>query len=160
MEIENVQIEKLEELMRKYIAETQKVTGTKISRLTAPGENFGSTILKLDLTLQDDDGKTEDLSVVAKLIPELEFFRMIFNVQVTFKIEAAFYEVIIPNLQDFQKQQGVQDVIDFFPKFYGARMNLDGSDRVDGDAVILLENLKLSGKYNPLFIFVNYFLDL
>lgn len=149
MNLDSVKIEKLEDLVGKYIEKTQKVIDSKISRLTAPGENFGSTILKIDLTLQNDGNKeTKELSVVAKLIPELEFFQELFNAQVTFKLEAAFYDIIIPTLQNFQREQGIEKVIDFFPKFYGARMNLNGSDKVDGDAVILLENLKVTGEYS------------
>nr|CAI5861547.1 unnamed protein product [Callosobruchus analis] len=39
----------------------------------------------------------------------------------------------------------MQEMYDFFPKFYGARKNLDGSDTVDENAVLLLENLTASG---------------
>lgn len=146
MDIKLVKIENLEQLVGNYIEETQQIIDTKISRLTAPGENFGSTIVKLDLTLQDDK-ETKELSVVAKLIPHLEFFQIIFNVHVTFRIETAFYDIVIPTLQDFEREQGIEKVIDFFPKLYGARLNLNGSDKVDSDAIILLENLKVSGKY-------------
>lgn len=146
MDVQTVKIEKLEELVSRYISKTKKIIEKKITPLTAPGENFGSTILKVDLVVQNEDKTKEDLSIVAKLIPTMEFFREMFNVKVTFKIETAFYDIIVPTLQDFQREQGMTDVIDFFPKFYGARMNLDGSDNIDNDAIILMENLKVQGK--------------
>lgn len=146
MEVQLEKIYQLDELLSQYIDKDKKIVETKIARLTAPGENFGSTILKVDLVLADNHGESEPLSIVAKLIPENEFFQKIFNIQVTFKMESAFYEVIVPTLQQFQKEQAVKDVIDFFPKYYGSRENLNGSDKVDGNAVLLLENLKISGK--------------
>lgn len=146
MDVNADEIANLEELVGPYIRKDKKIVETRISRLTAPGENYGSTILKVDLILRDYSGKTEPLSIVAKKIPEQEFFQNLFNVQVTFKLEAAFYEIIVPTLQQFQREQGIKKVIDFFPKFYGSRNNLNGSDKVDGNAVILFENLKVSGK--------------
>lgn len=146
MQVNAEKIEKLDELMKQYIDRGKKIIDVQITRLTAPQENFGSTILKVDLVLKDSYDKTNTLSVVAKLVPENEFFQKIFKVQISFKMESAFYSIIVPTLQKFQRQQEVTDVIDFFPKFYGSRNNLDGSDRVDQNAVLLLENLKVQGK--------------
>lgn len=146
MEVKSDKIEKLEDLVTQYIDKDKKIKKSEIKRLTAPGENFGSLMLKVDLLLQDNHGETEPLSIVAKLIPDTEFFQKIFNVQVTFKLEAAFYDIIVPTLQQFQRDQGIQNVITFFPKFYGSRKNLNGGDNVDGNAVLLLENLTVSGK--------------
>lgn len=143
-----VKIEKLEELLRRYMEKDQKIVRTKVTRLTPPGENFGSTMLKVDLTIKGQDGNWEPLNIVAKMIPEDEFFQQIYNVNVTFNMESAFYSTIIPTMQEFQREQGVEDVIDFFPNFYGSRKNLDGGDKIDGNAVILLENLITSGNKN------------
>lgn len=146
MKIRPDKIEKLEELLSQYVDKDKKIIETKLTRLTAPGENFGSTILKVDLILKNNHGEFEPLSVVAKLLPESEFFQTVFNVQVTFKMESAFYEVIVPTLQEFEREQGVNNVIDFFPRFYGSRCNLNGTEEIDGNAVLLLENLKITGK--------------
>lgn len=147
MDVHTVTIDKLEELLSQYINKTKKIIDRKITPLTAPGENFGSTIVKLDLVVENENKTREDLNIVAKLIPKLEFFREVFNVAVTFKLETAFYDIIVPTLQNFQREQGMTEIIDFFPKFYGARINLDGSDKVDDNAIILLENLKVQGKF-------------
>lgn len=148
MEVKTDKIVGLEDLVSKYINHDKKIVETVLTPLTAPGENFGSTILKVDLVLKGDDGKTEPLCLVAKMLPQGAFFQMVFNVLVTFKLESAFYEVVVPTLQSFQRQQGVKDVIDFFPNFYGYRNNLNGGEEVDSNAVLLMENLKTSGKNN------------
>lgn len=146
MQVTADRIEKLDELVGQYIEKDKTISNVEIVRLTAPGENYGGTILKVDFVLKDKNGATAPLSIVAKLIPEKEFFQKIFRINVTFKLEAAFYSTIIPTLLDFQREQGVPNLIDIFPKFYGARFNLDNGDEVDGNAVLLLENLHSSGK--------------
>ncbi|CAH1995749.1 unnamed protein product [Acanthoscelides obtectus] len=141
-------IEKLEDLVADHIDKQKKIVESKVARLTQPGENYGSEMLKVDLLLKGEESGTGDqLSVVAKLIPEDEVARKIFNVQYSFVAEAEFYNTIVPTLQQFQKEQGMEETYDFFPKCYGARKNLDRSDIVDENAVLLLENLIASGMY-------------
>lgn len=144
---------KLEDLIYPHVDNTKKIVATQVHNITAPGENFGSTILRVDIVLEDDRELRESLSLFGKMLPPTKMFRELFNVEVTFKLEAAFYEVIVPTLQNFQRERGVTDVIDFFPKFYGARRNLDAGETVDDNAVILLENLKLSGTWLGLYLF-------
>ncbi|KAG5870714.1 hypothetical protein JTB14_020726 [Gonioctena quinquepunctata] len=141
------EIKNLDELIGQYIDKNKKIVDTNITRLTAPGDNYGSEMLRVDLILKDGKSdKREDLSVVAKLIPETEFFRYIFNIQVAFNAERNFYATVVPTLQEFQKTQGITEVIDCFPKFYGARTNLKNDDGdIDDDAVIVMENLKVLG---------------
>ncbi|XP_018569799.1 uncharacterized protein LOC108909852 [Anoplophora glabripennis] len=140
-------IEKLQEVLSGCIKKSQIISDKKITNLTAPGENFGSIMLKLDITLKDEkDGTEEELHAVAKMIPAKEFTRMVFNIQVTFKNEIALYNVIAPILRDFQRENGINQVIDCFPEFYGARINLsEENDTVDEDAVLILENLNFQG---------------
>nr|CAH7767612.1 unnamed protein product [Callosobruchus chinensis] len=139
-------IEKLADLVAEHVDRQKKIVASKVTRLTQPGENYGSEILKVDLVLKNEESGTEEqLSAVAKLIPDDDFRRQIFNVQYSFVAEAEFYNTIVPTLQKFQKQQGMREIYDFFPKFYGARKNLNGSDTIDENAVLLLENLTTSG---------------
>ncbi|XP_056636819.1 uncharacterized protein LOC130445278 [Diorhabda sublineata] len=128
----------------------KKVVGEpKISRLLAKGENFGSEMLKVDFVLEDEQGTREEMYAVAKILPESELFRNIFNVQVTYTNEMAFYEVIVPTLQQFQKSLGIKEIIDCFPKCYATRKNILGnSDTITNDAVIILENLQVLGFRN------------
>ncbi|XP_018569808.1 uncharacterized protein LOC108909861 isoform X1 [Anoplophora glabripennis] len=140
-------IEKLQEVLSGYIKKSQIISDKKITNLTAPGENFGSVMLKLDITLKDEkDGTEEELHAVAKMIPARESQRTLFNIQVTFKNEIGMYNVIAPTLRDFQRENGINQVIDCFPEFYGARINLDERNgTVDEDAVLILENLSIKG---------------
>ncbi|XP_072381947.1 uncharacterized protein [Diabrotica undecimpunctata] len=139
-------IEKLDQLISDHIGKDKKVIDSKITRLTAPGDNFGSEMLKVDLRLKSTGGKEENLHVVAKLIPENEFARAIFNVDVSFNVEKEFYNTIVPTLQDFQRKQGITKVIDCFPRLYGARNNLENNgEKVDNNAALVLENLKSQG---------------
>lgn len=156
MQVNAEKIERLDELINQYIEKGKKIADVQITRLTAPNENFGSTILKVDMLLKDNQDKSNTLSVVAKLIPENEFLQKIFKVPISFKMESAFYSIIIPTLQEFQREHRVTDVIDFFPKYYGSRNNLDGNDKVDANAVLLLENLKVVGKCKTSFFIVRY----
>lgn len=143
---ETPKLEKLDELISPYIEQDKKIIETKITNITQPGENNGSTILKVDLILENKAKQHEQLNIFAKLIPPTEFFQKLFNCQLTFKLEAAFYAEIVPTLQSFQREKGITKVMDLFPRFYGARSNLNETDIVDTHGAILLENLKVSGK--------------
>lgn len=141
------EVKELEKLLINYTGESKTIVDTKISRLTAPGDNYGSVLFKLDITLKNKkDDSQERFYAVAKVIPEEEFLREMFNIQVTCKVEIGFYDTLVPALQQFQKEKGVQQVMDFFPKMYANRINLNGSETVDENAVLLLENLIEAGK--------------
>ncbi|CAG9864979.1 unnamed protein product [Phyllotreta striolata] len=146
-------IEQLDRLISKHIGDGKTIVDQKISRLTSPGENFGSEMLKVDLVVESKETRRpENVHIVAKLIPRNDFFKDIFNVQVSFRNESAFYSTVVPALQRFQTQQGLEidQAVDFFPKFFGSRCNLADDERglVDDDAVLLLENLKIQGYEN------------
>jgi hypothetical protein len=126
------------------LGETKKILDRKIKRLTAVGENYGSLMLSVDLTIKSPTGN-EEIHAVAKTVPPNEFIQKIFNTPVTFRNEIAFYKNIVPLLQDFQREHGVKEVIDFVPKYYGSRLNKNCDEgEVDKDAVLLLENLNVA----------------
>lgn len=142
------QIKNLEEVINPFLQNNKKIISKTVSYLTTSGENYGSEMLKIDLVIENEESnKKETLNVVAKLIPESELFQKVFNIQVTFKSEIAFYQTIVPTLQNFQKERGDTNTMNCFPKPYGGRINLNNSDNVDKDAILLLENLALKGKY-------------
>jgi hypothetical protein len=136
------QIKNIEDLIP--LGDGKKIVDYKIKRLTTPGENRGSLMLKVDFTVKTSTGN-EEIYAAAKAVLPNEFIQEHFNTPVTFRNEIAFYKKIIPLLQDFQRQHGVKDVIDFVPKYYGSRLNLKGDEgNMDQDAVLLLENLKVA----------------
>ncbi|XP_044260258.1 uncharacterized protein LOC123008492 [Tribolium madens] len=120
----------------------KKLKEYKIARLTAPGENYGSLMLSVDVTL-DTSGGNENIHLVAKMVPPNVAIQEIFNTSVTFRNEIEFYRKIVPTLENFQLQFG-SEVVDFYPKYFGSRLNLTGSEHVDSDAILLLENLKIA----------------
>ncbi|XP_023026351.2 uncharacterized protein [Leptinotarsa decemlineata] len=144
------EIEKFEDLLKKHIGENNDIVDVKIENLVAPGENFGGELLKLEIITRDKEkGTEENYHAVAKKIPTNELFQKIFNIQQTFKGEINFYDKVVPALQNFQRENGVQNVLNCFAKLYGARINLDeNSEVVDRNAVIVLENLQRSGFVN------------
>lgn len=142
------EIKNLEEiLLPKYLGEGREIIQTDTKRLTAPGENYGSLMLALRIKIKNKkDGSENVLHVVAKAVPRNEFIQRMFKSSLTFRKELEFYRTIVPTLREFQKNYGIEHVIDSFPEFYGGRLGLGpDSDLFDNDAVILLENLKLHG---------------
>lgn len=147
-------VNNLSDLLRSYLGTNKEIKNVEINRLTPPGENFGSVMLKVDITTVRNDDKTEEkLYAVAKKIPASEMFREVFKIQVTFKNEMAFYTTVVPTLQNFQRECGVEDVLDCFANLYGGRISLDETRGVvDDDAVLMLENLCNSGKHIYFFL--------
>lgn len=143
----NNNINDLQKVLQTYIGPEKEIVDVQIDRLTAPGENFGSIMLKVDVTLRKKDGTEVRLHAVAKKLPASEIFRKLFNIQVTFKNELAFYQTVLPTLRNFQRENGVTEVLNCFADFYGARITEDEhSNVVDEGAVLMLENLVTSGK--------------
>ena len=133
------QIKNLEDLVHFPGA---KIVNHEVTNLTSPGENFGSVMLSVDILFETATG-TKKIQAVAKTVPPNEFIQEIFNTSVTFRNEIAFYKDTIPLLQNFQKQNNMEKIIDFAPKYYGSRLNLSGGNNVDNDAALVLENLKV-----------------
>lgn len=133
-------IVKLENLLN--LPKDKKILKYEVKRLTAPGENYCSIILSVDLMVQSGN-ETDKIHLVAKLVPPVDFVQEIANTQVTFRNEIEFYKTIVPLIQNFQRENGVADVIDFAPKYYGSRFNLTGSDKIDLNGALVLENLKV-----------------
>lgn len=142
-------VKKLEDVVEEYIDKTKEIIRKEVSLFSCPGENNGGVLLKAELTLRKkkDYGSLgdENLSLIIKTIPPTEYFQILFNTQVSVKVEIAFYEVIVPTFSDFQRRL-CGKTNDLFPKYYGGRISLDkSSDRVDNDSVIILQNLQKEG---------------
>lgn len=158
-----MEIKNLDELLAPKLGLNKKIIDAEITK--PPAKGFGSIMLKVKLTVQDQSNKRELVHLVAKKIPASEFAREIFNTQETFKKEVVFYDVILPTLAEFQKEamyhrssvvqriccldySGLSNIMDNFAEFYGARYNLNGeSEIVDEDAVLLLEDLSVKGMF-------------
>lgn len=145
----NSKVKNLELLLSKYFHENIKVVEENYSLLTAPGEHYGSIMLAIETAVIYNDGKEENLHLVAKLLPANDLLRLAFDIFVTFKKEVLAYTQAIPALVKLQQEYHVpkNKYIDkFFPKCYGARVSLNEmSDEVDDDGVLVFENLKVQG---------------
>lgn len=140
------EIDQLEQIVQPYFGKNVKILKTNFQRLTQPGENYGSLMLRVDLTVTDETNGEQVISMVAKMCPPNEWIRNMFNTPVTFKKEEAVYKEISITLQAFETEYGLSEMTYFFPKYYGSRLSLNtNSTEVDDDAVILLENLKVRG---------------
>ncbi|XP_015606558.1 uncharacterized protein LOC107273168 [Cephus cinctus] len=116
------------------------------SYLTAPGDNYGSTMYKVEATIKNNKfSKSKMIHAVAKMVPAVDFLRKCFESERTFPKEIAMYKEVLPAYRILQQDAGVQedDLFDGAPKFYGARLSLLGDEMVDEDAAILLENLSI-----------------
>ncbi|CAG9833655.1 unnamed protein product [Diabrotica balteata] len=142
-------VKNIESLCSQRIGYNKKIVQTQMTNLVPEGENYGGELIKLNLVVQDEDNnEREEIHVVVKKIPPSEIFQKIFNIQHTFKAEINFYEKLVPHFQNFQRENNVEDVLDCFAKFYGSRLNLNGSEKVDEDAAIVFENLSDAGFRN------------
>ncbi|XP_069696151.1 uncharacterized protein [Periplaneta americana] len=140
--------EEFEILLHPQLGSDVRVKDFETRPLTQPGENYGSTILAAELNIQHGN-KESTLHLVVKLVPPSEFLRETFDIEVTFNKEVNAYRLVSPEYETLQREKRVpcNKFLDVFPKFYGARTNKigDENERADDTAVLLLENLKLSG---------------
>ncbi|XP_028154527.2 uncharacterized protein LOC114348095 [Diabrotica virgifera virgifera] len=142
-------VNNIESLCSQRVGYNKKIIKTDTSSLVPEGENYGGEMVKLNLVVQDENSnQSEEIHVVVKKIPPSEIYQEIFNIQHTFRAEINFYEKLVPLFQNFQRENNVQDVLDCFAKFYGSRLNLNGSEEVDLDAAIVFENLSIAGFRN------------
>lgn len=143
------EIKNIEGLLSEYLGPNKKVISSSVGSLTAPGENYLSVVLKVDVVIRNEEnGKEEKLNGVGKCLHSGGNEMMKMFGKMNYNNEKNWYTEIVPTLQNFLKDRGVKRDFDFFPKLIAYRANLHGeNDEVDEDSVILLENLGVSGKF-------------
>lgn len=111
--------------------------------LTDPGENFGSVILALNISIEQND-KKRTLNVVVKLPPKSAYLLDLFDSPLTFKKELAFYSAVAPEFLKLQKESGIprEELSIITPRFVAGRLGLRNPQCFDEQAAIILENLK------------------
>lgn len=139
-------IKDLEQVLKPHLEKGTKILKSKVKCLTQPGENYGSLMLSVDVTIISPRDEEKTIHLVAKMCPPNQWLRKMFNIPVTFKKEEGVYKQISVALKEFEQEHGLSHTTEFFPKYFGSRLSLDpNSNEVDDDAVLLLENLKLQG---------------
>lgn len=146
--VEQLPVKNLEPLLAETLGNNFQIKHVEWKPLTDPGENFGSVILAINVTILRDN-KSEILNLVAKLPPRLEYLLELFNSPVTFRKELLFYNSVVTELINLQREAGVaeSDLCMIAPKFLGGRLGLKNADVFDNQATIVLENLKYSNYF-------------
>lgn len=122
-----------------------RIVALSSAPLTAPGENYGSVMLAVELTLEDTkSGKRRTVHAAVKMVPRNKLIQKLFIPEITFPKEIEMYRTVIPTFQRMQRKYGVKLVSDFVPKYFGSRIGLN-SNKFDLNAILMLENLKKAG---------------
>lgn len=136
-------IQDLDALLRQTCGRDFQIKDVEWKPLTDPGENFGSMILAVDISAEENN-KKRTLNVVIKLPPKSAYLLDLFDSPMTFKKELDFYSNVAPEFLRLQNEsrmsQEAQSVI--VPRFFGGRLGLRDPKRFDDQAAIVLENLK------------------
>lgn len=139
----------LESLLRPHFGKDLVVESFTSKSLTKPGENYGSTMLAIDVNILQGKENTSSrkLSLVAKLVPPNEFLWKLFDSPNTFCKEITCYTLVREEYDKLQQEKHVpkEKFLDIFPKCYGARTSLapEIGNKADKNAAIILENLKV-----------------
>lgn len=145
------EVKELSGLIAAQLADGEQLEHFTSKPGTTLGENYGSTMLALDIVIRKQAGNEisrRHLLAFCKMIPDDPQKRAIFNPTVTFVKELEMYTLVLPALLQLQLDSGVpdQDLISHLaPRCYGARVSLQGDGPVDDDAVILLEDMRQRG---------------
>lgn len=144
--IESSPIQNLEALLVHSLGPNFEIKSLQWKPLTAPGENFGSIMLAINVTVSRSN-KTETMNLVAKLPPTSEYLLDLFNSPITFKKELEFYSTLTKEFEKLQLDCGIEEenLSILVPKYFGGRLGLRNPDKFDEQAAIILENLKYNG---------------
>ncbi|XP_030767164.1 uncharacterized protein LOC115890940 [Sitophilus oryzae] len=123
------------------------IKNVEVTRLTAPGENYLSLVLRVDIEVEKN-GHRKTVNAVAKRLPlgkdpmggEFRYFAM--------NSEIKFYSEILPILTKFSSEYGV-DSRQLYAKFLGFRLSLNPTKtEADDEVTMLVENLIPQGYQN------------
>lgn len=142
MAFHSTEIRDLEGVLGSKLGEKYEIIGYSTTSLTAVGDNYGSTMLSLTVTVKDKSsgGGQENWDLVAKMSPTVPMLRDIFQIDLTFPKECSIYTTAAPELNKFQRESKVprQLQLNVFCDCFGAR------DK-DNEPILVLENLKMQG---------------
>lgn len=142
------EIKGLRSLLSNKIPDGYEIVDHTTRNLTAIGDNYGSTMLALTVNLRHvATKKIFNWELVAKMAPSNPAFFQMFQVPLSFPKESSMYTSVAEAIRQHQVQHQVapEKRLNTFCKCLGTRKNLNGSDVVDMDAVLVLENLKGQG---------------
>ncbi|KAL7742462.1 hypothetical protein ACLKA6_019090 [Drosophila palustris] len=147
------QIIDLNKIIEPHLPQGATLASYESRYLTKPGDNYGSIMLTIDAKVKRPNGVVEDLPLIAKLPPLTnDLYWQLFKPERTCLTENSVYKYLAPELEKLQLEAGVlpTKLFDGFPRYYGSRISLsaDATAKVDRDAVLVQENVAVSG-YKP-----------
>lgn len=146
--VEVPRIKNLEDLVVPHL-NGSKIKSYTSKYLTKPGENYGSCMIAVSVDIETNDGKEEKLPMVAKMPPLSDFYFKLFCPERTFRTEMAIYLEVVPALKEIEEQLSIpleNSFVGIFPNSFGGRVNCNNDvGPVDKDALLVLENLVISG---------------
>lgn len=142
--LDTLPVKNLDALLMQTYGPNFRIHNVEWKHLTNPGENFGSIILAVNVSAEQNDKKTT-LNVVVKLPPRSAYLLDLFDSPLTFKKELEFYSIIAPEFLKLQNESGIprEALSIIMPQFLGGRLGLQDPQCFDAEqAAIVLENLK------------------
>lgn len=143
------ELRNLGDVLKSQLGTMLEVKDFKTKYLTSVGDNYGSTMLALTVFVKNhNNGNEQKMELVAKMCPTNQTLFDIFQIDITFVKESCIYTIVAPELMKLQleKQVPENEILDTFIQCYGARSSLNPSaNKVDENAVLILENLKFKG---------------
>lgn len=138
----------LNDLLSSKLPPGSEVISYKAKPLTAPGDNYGSEMLALTVLIRKKTEKScTTLELVAKRPPNNKQLLAIFQTSRTFIKENSIYTIVAPCVAEFEREVGLiedKQRLNVFCECFGARISIKPkSNLVDGDALLLLRNMKV-----------------
>ncbi|KAH8417171.1 hypothetical protein KR222_005488, partial [Zaprionus bogoriensis] len=127
------------EVLRETVKGFSKIKSFKAVNGAGAGENYASIMLRVNIEVELQDGKSQCVSYMLKLPHESEIFRMLSERHNIFAIERDMYKIFIPEMEKMYRDAGI--MVKFGAQLYELQIDV-------GSEYILLEDLSLKGFRN------------
>lgn len=127
------------------VCEKSRILSATYTRIKKPSNNY-LIWLKIEIKLiNTSTGEQWTLSVIAKTLPKSLENKQFFQIQNALKNEIGIYMLAKPALEAYLREKGIKNGADFLPTPYGGRINLNGNDTIDQNAILILQNYDAIG---------------
>ncbi|KAH1020838.1 hypothetical protein HUJ04_010434 [Dendroctonus ponderosae] len=107
---------------------------------------YGTTFLRLSIELVNTaTGENWTLIAIAKILPKYSIAHDLSDIRTTFKNEVGIYMSARRAIDAYLKDKGIRHGEDFFANSFGGRINLNGTNEVDHNAVLVVTDLRHRG---------------
>ncbi|XP_052847004.1 uncharacterized protein LOC128258985 [Drosophila gunungcola] len=111
-----VTAELFEDVLKANVEGYSKVKNFKADIGSAAGENYATIMLRVNIEVELQDGKSKSVSYMVKLPHQLEFYQEMMKRTNIFDIERTMYNQVVPEMEAIYKEVGVD--ITFGAKSY------------------------------------------